>query len=102
VHHQHRARVAQVLDHLGARVVADQLRVPVGGGQQPLHPVGVGSPARLGAAKPPRDPGVQALQPGRPRLDFLDVCRLVGLQHRSSCAAATPSRWWMARAASSA
>jgi hypothetical protein len=25
---------------------------------------------------------VQGVQPGRPRLDFLDVCRLVGLQHR--------------------
>ena len=108
VGHQHRVRVAQVLDHVGAQVVADQLRVPVGGGQQPLHAVGgalagvlgqlpavlaahvaqqaaqVGQrpPAWLGADKPSRDAGVQGVQPGRPCLDFLDVCRLVGLQHR--------------------
>ena len=33
-------RVAQVLDHIGAQVVADPVGVPVGGGQQPLHAVG--------------------------------------------------------------
>jgi hypothetical protein len=99
-----------VLDHVGAQVVADLVGVPVGGGQQPLHAVwgalagvlgqlpavlpchiaeqaaqvGQRSSARLGAGEPSRDPAVQRLQPRRPRLDFLDVCRLVGLQHGSS------------------
>jgi hypothetical protein len=29
-----------VLDHVGAQVIADQIRIPVGSGEQPLHPVG--------------------------------------------------------------
>jgi site-specific DNA recombinase len=108
VHHQHRRRVAQVLDHIAAQVVPDQIRVPVGGGQQPLHPVrgGLASmlgqlptvlathvanqptqirqhpPPWLGADEPTRDPGVQRLQPRRPPPYFLDLCcRLVGLRH---------------------
>jgi hypothetical protein len=99
-----------VLHHIGAQVVADQVRVPAGGGQQPLHAVwgplaGVlgqppavlaphiaeqaaqirqRPPARLGPREPTRDPGVQGVQPRRPGLDFFDVCRLVGLQHGPS------------------
>jgi hypothetical protein len=95
---QHEARCDQVV----------HLRVPAGGGQQPLHVVGgalagvlgqlpavlaahvakesleVGQRplARLGASEPSRDPGVQGVQPGRPRPDLFEVCRLVGLQHR--------------------
>ncbi len=34
------AGAAQALDHPGAQVIADQVGVPVGGGQQPLHAVG--------------------------------------------------------------
>jgi hypothetical protein len=106
VGHQHRTRVAQVLDHIGAQVVTDQIRVPVGGGQQPLHPIGgalpgmlgqlptvlathvaeqppqIGQhpPAWLGPGEPPRDLGVQRPKPRRPSLDLLDR-RLVGLRH---------------------
>jgi hypothetical protein len=100
--------LAQVLHHKGAQVIADQVGIPVGGGKQPLHavwgplagvlgqlpailprhiaqqPAQVGQrpSARLGAGEPARDAGVQGNQPRRPRLDFLNVCRLVGLQHR--------------------
>jgi hypothetical protein len=96
-----------VLDHIGAQVVADQLGVPVGGGQQPLHAVwgpltsmlgqlpavlprhvaqqaaqvGQHPPAWLGPGEPSHDAGVQGVQPGRPGVDFLNVCGLVGLQH---------------------
>jgi len=49
--------------------------------QQPAQ-VGQHPPAGLGADEPPRDAGVEGVQPGRPCLDFFDVCRLVGLQHR--------------------
>ena len=106
VDHQHPGRVAQVLDHIGAQVVADQVRVPVSGGQQPLHPIrgrlpgmlgqlpavlathvaeqppqiGQHPPAWLGAGEPPRDPGVQRPKPRRPPLDLLESC-LVGLRH---------------------
>jgi hypothetical protein len=49
--------------------------------QQPTqirqHPL-----AWLGAGEPSRDAGVQGVQPRRPRMDFLNLCRLVGLQHR--------------------
>jgi hypothetical protein len=97
-----------VLDHIAAQVVADQLRVPVGGGQQPLHPIRGGLPGVLGQLPtvltpdwanqptqvrqhpPPwlgpgeaaRDPGGQRLQPRRPPPDFLDRCpRPIGLRH---------------------
>jgi site-specific DNA recombinase len=119
VRHQHRTRVTQVLDHVGAQIIADLVRIPVGGGQQPLHAVGgalagvlgqlpailpphvaqqpaqVGQrpPARLRPGEPSRDAGVQGVQPRRPRLDFLDVCRLVGLQHRSSCPPCAVDCW---------
>jgi hypothetical protein len=36
---QHRVRVAQVLDEVGAHVVADRVLVPDGPGEQVLHPV---------------------------------------------------------------
>jgi hypothetical protein len=32
VHHQHRSWIAQVLDHIGAQVVADPVGIPVSGG----------------------------------------------------------------------
>jgi hypothetical protein len=109
VHYQHRAFLAQVLHYIGTQIVADPIGVPVGGGKQPLHAVGgalvgvlgqlpavlavhvaeqaaqIGQrpPARLRAGEPSRDPGVQALQPSRPRVDLFDVCHLVGLQHDS-------------------
>jgi hypothetical protein len=96
-----------VLHHIAAQVVADQIRVPGGGGHEPLHPiwgrlasvlgqlpavltthiaqqpaqVGQHPPARLSAGEPTRDPGVQRPKPGCPPLDFLDGCRLVGLRH---------------------
>jgi ABC transporter len=39
VRHHPPARVTQVLHHVGAPVVAE-VRVPVGGGEKPLHPIG--------------------------------------------------------------
>jgi hypothetical protein len=92
VHHQHRLGVAEVLDHIGAHVVADRVVVPDRPGQQVLHPVGVGvagvlgdrpavlarqigqqpqhecpgMPAWLYPAKPARDPAQQLLQPCPP------------------------------------
>jgi hypothetical protein len=80
--------VAQVLDHIAAQVLSDQIWIPPGSRQQPLHAVwsaltgvlgqlpavlarhvaqqaaqvGQRPPARLGADKPLRDPGVQGVQ----------------------------------------
>jgi hypothetical protein len=48
VDHQHGLRVAQVLDHPGAEVVADAVVVPHRPGQQVLHPVGSGVAGVLG------------------------------------------------------
>jgi hypothetical protein len=45
IDHQHRARVAEVLDHQGAHVVADPVVVPDRPGQQVLHAVRVAWPA---------------------------------------------------------
>jgi hypothetical protein len=64
VHHQHRATIAQVLDHVGAQVIADQVRVPVGGGKQPLQPIGGALAGVLGQLPAdllngPRSPGLQ-------------------------------------------
>jgi hypothetical protein len=100
-----------VLQDVGAQVVADQVGIPVGGGQQPLHPIrgglpgvlcqlpaafschgaqqsaqiGQHPPAWLGPSKPWRDPGVHRLQPRRPRLHFLDLCcRPIGVRHGPS------------------
>jgi uncharacterized membrane protein len=100
-----------MLHDVGVQVIADQIRVPVGGGQQPLHPIGGALPdvlgqlpailaahvaqqapqigqdssAWLGPNEPWRDPGVEGLQPDRPSTYFLDVCCcLVGLQHGPS------------------
>ena len=95
-----------MLHHISPQVVADQIRVPPGGGQQPLHPIGgalagmlgqlpavlathvaeqplqIGQhpPTWLSAGEPPRDPGVQRPKPRRPPLNLLDSC-LVGLRH---------------------
>jgi hypothetical protein len=100
-----------VLDHIAAQIIPDQVGIPVGGGQQPLHPIrgglagvlgqlpavfpchgaqqsaqiGQHPPARLGPHEPTRDPGVQAVQPRRPRLHFLDLCcRPIGVRHSPS------------------
>jgi hypothetical protein len=103
------ARVAQVLDHTGAQVVADQVQIPVGGGQQPLHPIGVRSPACSASCQPflrptlPSSPrryastrrrgsaranrprrGRAGRPPRRPRLHFFGDYRLVGLRHDPS------------------
>jgi hypothetical protein len=85
---QHGVRLAEVLDQVGAEVVADAVLVPDRPGQQVLHPVragvaGVlgerpavlarqvgqqpaherpGSPARLHPRKPARDPAQQLVQ----------------------------------------
>jgi hypothetical protein len=45
---QHRLGVAQVLDEVGADVVADGVLVPDGPGKQVLHPVGGGVAGVLG------------------------------------------------------
>jgi len=92
VDHQHRLGIAQVLDHIGAHVVADRVLIPHGTSEQVLHPVragvaGVlsdrpavlawqlrqqpqnerlGPPAWLHSPEPPRDPAQQLLQPYLP------------------------------------
>jgi hypothetical protein len=48
VHHQHRLRVAQVLDHVVAAVIAHLVVIPHRPGQQVLHPVRVGVAGVLG------------------------------------------------------
>jgi hypothetical protein len=48
VHHQHRAWIAQVLQDVGAQIIADQVGIPLGGGQQPLHPIRGGLAGVLG------------------------------------------------------
>jgi hypothetical protein len=89
VQHQHRVRVAQVLDHVGPHVVAHAVGVPPCSIEQPLHAVGnqltglLGQPpavlafdlaqqslqpaqrppARLDASEPRADPLVQPDQP---------------------------------------
>jgi hypothetical protein len=40
IDHQHRSRIAEVLDHIAAQLVADRISIPAGLIQQPLHPVG--------------------------------------------------------------
>jgi hypothetical protein len=42
IHHQHRLGIAQVLDHIGAHVVADRVLIPHGTSEQVLHPVRAG------------------------------------------------------------
>jgi hypothetical protein len=101
--------VAQVLHHIAAQVVADQIRIPVGRGQQPLHPIGgpprcarpaascscdprcpaarAGTPAPAGVARRGRTVprcGRVGVQPRRPCLDLLEVCGLVGLRYDPS------------------
>jgi hypothetical protein len=92
IHHQHRVRVAQVLDDIVAQVVADPVGVPPGAVEQPLHAVGdqlagllgqppavlaldlaeqalqvaQGPPAGFDAAEPWADPLVQLDQPVGP------------------------------------
>jgi hypothetical protein len=89
---QHRLGIAQVLDHIGAHVVADRVLIPHRPSEQVLHPIradvaGVlsdrpavlawqirqqptyerpGPPAWLHPAEPPRDPAQQLLQPCLP------------------------------------
>jgi hypothetical protein len=98
IHHQHPTRVAQVLDHIVAQVVADLVSVPAGMVEQPLHPIRSGVAGLLGqlpavlavrsteqtvqepasaaadrnATNPRRQPLAQPLQLGRPVLDLLE------------------------------
>ena len=66
VDHQHPAGVAEVLDDVAAQVVADQVRVPVGGGEQPPHAVwgalaGVLGQLPADLLNGPRSPGSAAV-----------------------------------------
>jgi hypothetical protein len=91
---QHPVRLAQLLHHIGADVIADPVHVPVRAAQQPLHAIGTDlagpfrqRPAvlplqpcdqpghilphagpRLGTAEPARDPLVQLVRPGRDKI----------------------------------
>jgi len=47
IDHQHRARITQVLYHMGAHIVTDRPGVPPGTGEQVLHPIRRGIRARL-------------------------------------------------------
>jgi len=60
---QHCFRVAEMLDHVAAYVVADPVDVPVGDAQQPLHPIRGHRPRVLGQC-----PAVLAFQPGQQAL----------------------------------
>jgi hypothetical protein len=48
VDHQHRLGVTQMLDHVGAQVIAHAVFVPHRPGQQVLHPIRGGIPGVLG------------------------------------------------------
>ena len=48
IHHQHRARITQLLHDVTAHIVADPFGVPPGPGQQVLHPVRSPVPGMLG------------------------------------------------------
>jgi hypothetical protein len=58
VHHQHRLRVAQVPDQVGADIVTHPVVVPCRAGQQMLHPIRREVPGVLGDR-----PAVLALTP---------------------------------------
>jgi hypothetical protein len=103
VQHQHRIRVAQVLDDVGAQVVADRVGVPAHAREEVLHAVrrrvagglgqlpavlalqgrqqpaqvGQGPPPRLGPGEARRDPRRQGVQ--LPRPDFGRANRRHGL-----------------------
>jgi len=64
VHHQHRPRIAQMLDQVVAEVVADRVVVPHRPAQQVLHPIRVGVPGVLGDR-----PAVLAWQVGQQATD---------------------------------
>jgi hypothetical protein len=48
VNDQDRVRIAQVLHHIGAQIIAHRLRIPARRAQQPLHPVRAALPHGLG------------------------------------------------------
>ena len=62
IQHQHRARVAQTLDHVAAQVVPHPVVIPHRPRQQVLHPVRVGLPGVFGH-RPTVDPWQFAQQP---------------------------------------
>jgi hypothetical protein len=83
IHHQHPGRVAEPLHDIAAHVVAQRVRVPAGGGQQPLHSVRGRLPGVLGqlpailAVDPTQQPTQEPssppadLRPGEPGADPL-------------------------------
>jgi hypothetical protein len=83
VHHQHPARVTQVLHDVAVHVIAQPIRIPTGAGQQPLHPIRRRLPSLLGqlpavlarhiTQQPPHEPGDSAadLRADKPRSDPL-------------------------------
>jgi len=40
INHEHRVRIAQMLDHIGAHIFPDSLRIPHGTPQHMLHTIG--------------------------------------------------------------
>ena len=63
-----------MLGQLPAVLASDRAEQPTQIGQPP--------PAGLGAGEPTRDPGMQAIQPRRPRPHFLDLwCRPISVRH---------------------
>ncbi len=99
VEHQHPIRVTQLIDHIGAQVIADRVGVPHRLAQQPLHPlraavaglfgqlptrpaVHIGQqseqerpspPTRLHPTAPARDPRERRVELFQPRLDVYAV-----------------------------
>ena len=57
VEHQHGIRIAEVLDHIGAQVIAHRIGIPVHAGEEVLHAIGAGIAGRFGQV-----PAVLALE----------------------------------------
>jgi hypothetical protein len=80
IQHQHRPRIAQVLDDVGPQVVADPIGVPTHPTEEILHPVGRGIPGGFGQlptvlALDRRQQPTQVGQRTAPRLDPAEARR---------------------------
>jgi hypothetical protein len=47
IQHQHGVRIAEMLDHIGAQVIAHRIGLPVHAGEEVLHAIGAGVPCRF-------------------------------------------------------
>jgi site-specific DNA recombinase len=89
IHHQHPARVAQVLDHIGTHVITQRIGVPAGGRQQPLHPIGVVSLACSASCQP----FLRSTSPSSPRRNPATRRRTSGRANRGPIRSNSRSNW---------